>query len=366
MKTKKTLVIVMGVVILAVFIGTFAYLIQKARKPPAIQATVSPAMGDIMKVTVASGRISPRKRTNVKSRVSGVVETLFVEPGDRVAVGTPIARIDMVPNRVSLNDARNRLEKARLAYADVEEERGHQESLLKQGLISEYEYKQYQLKLETSALDLETAKGNLRFLEEGAEAEGTGSESTTIRSAVAGTILETPVQEGDAVAEAGAGGAGTVVAVISNMDELVFEGDIDESEVGKLRLGLELDVTIGAIEDKTFKATLDYISPKGVQQNQGAVQFAFKAALAPQKESVIRAGYSANAKIILDKRVNVLTLAENAILFDKDQRPYVEIETKPQRFERRDVTLGLSDGIKSEVLSGIALGDRVKSVKYGS
>jgi len=271
----------------------------------------------------------------------------------------------MKPNRSSLVEAKNRLEKARLSHATVVEEKAQQENLYKQGYASEYEYKQYLLKLENSALDLAAAEDSLRLLEEGAASASGGAETTVVRAEAAGTVLEVSLAEGDAVAEAGSGAAGTTVAVVADMGDLVFEGSIDESEVGKLSAGLEMEITIGAIEGRTFKGTLENISPNGVQKSQGAVEFAFKAALAPVKDAVIRAGYSANAKIILDKRVGVLTLPEQAIRYDDAMKPYVEVETKPQRFERRDVTVGLSDGVRAEILGGVALGEKVKSTKYG-
>jgi HlyD family secretion protein len=156
---------------------------------------------------------------------------------------------------------------------------------------------------------------------------------------------------------------GTTIAVVADMNNLVFEGQIDESEVGKLHEGQELELTIGAIENITFGATLEYIAPKGSQQSEGSIQFAFRAARKPQQKAVIRAGYSANAKIILDKREHVLALPESVILFDKQQKPYVELETNPQTFERRSISLGLSDGLKVEVTSGLTISDKVKDIK---
>ncbi len=365
MKAKKIITVFAGAAVVLAVLGTFAYLIAKARKPAVVMPTVSPETGDVMKVTVASGTISPRKRHFVKSRVSGVVDEIFVEPGDAVAKGAAIARIAMKPNRSSLVEAKNRLEKARLSHATVVEEKAHQENLYKQGYVSEYEYKQYLLKLENSALDLAAAEDSLRLLEEGAASSRGGAETTVVRAEAAGTVLEVNLAEGDAVAEAGSGAAGTTVAVVADMGDLIFEGSIDESEVGKLSAGLEMEITIGAIEGRTFKGTLENISPNGVQKSQGAVEFAFRAALAPEKDAIIRAGYSANAKIILDRRVGVLTLPEQAIRYDDTMKPYVEVETKRQRFERRDVTVGLSDGVKAEILGGIALDEKVKSTKYG-
>jgi len=356
---KKILFIIIGVLVAIVFAGTIVFLITKAQKRPVLYKTVTPVMDSIEKVTVANGYIIPRKELNVKSQIRGIIERIYVEPGDLVTKGTVLAKIIPAPDQVSLNEANNRLEKARLAYADAKEEKVNQESLFNQKLINAFEYKPYQLKFDNAALDLQAAENNIRLLKEGAAKQAVGEDSTLVYAPADGTVLEVPVKEGDTVMETGTA-AGTILAVIADMKALVFEGKIDESEVGKLHSGLELELTIGAIENQTFKATLEYIAPKGMLENQGAIQFMFRAALVPQNKAVIRAGYSANARIILDKRVDVLTISENVILFDKEQNSYVEVETAPQQFTRRDIILGLSDGIKAEILSGLTLADKVK------
>ena len=185
-------------------------------------------------------------------------------------------------------------------------------------------------------------------------------DNDAVQATVDGMILEVLVKEGDTVVETNTFNAGTTIAIIADMSALVFEGRIDESEVGKLHEGMQLQLTIGAIEDVTFQAVLEYIAPKGSQERDGAVQFQIKAAVKPEEGILIRAGYSANAKIVLDKRENVLMLSESLVLYDKQQQPYVEVEVADQQFKRRDLELGLSDGINVEVLAGLVLDEKVK------
>jgi HlyD family secretion protein len=197
-------------------------------------------------------------------------------------------------------------------------------------------------------------------VKEGVAKQESAENNTLVESTVEGMILEIFVKEGETVVETSSFNEGTTIAMIADMSALVFEGNIDESEVGKLREGMELNLTIGAIEDEEFKATLEYISPKGKQEREGAVQFQIKAAVEPREGTLIRAGYSANGKIVLARRENVLTLKESLILYDKEQKPYVEVEVGDQQFEKQFVELGLSDGINVEILSGIRENDKIK------
>ena len=356
---KKILYILFGVCILVVFVGTTGYLYQKSQEKPVIYETASPTMGDIEKVTVASGTIVPRKEIEIKPQVSGVLDEILVEPGAKVRKGDTLAKVQIVPKLLDLNEAENRLNKARIRYTDAQQELERQERLYKKQLIAESEFKRYQVEFKTAAADLEAAQNNLQLLKEGAATQESAN-NTLIQSTVSGMVLEVPVKEGDTVVETNTFNPGTTIAVIADMSALVFEGKIDESEVGKLTEGMTLQLTIGAIEDATFMATLEYIAPKGSQEQDGAVQFQIKAAVKPEEGILIRAGYSANAKIVLAKRENVLTLSESLILYDTDQKPYVEIEVSEQQFERRDLELGLSDGINVEVISGLVLEDKVK------
>ncbi len=322
--------------------------------------TASPAIKDIEKVTVASGTIVPRKEIAIKPQVRGIIEEIYVEPGDEVEKGSVLAKIRIVPDLVNLNEAENRLNKARIHYMDAKQELERQDKLYKKQLISQSEFKRYQIQFKTARADLNASRNNLRLVKEGVAKRESTENNTLVDSTVDGIILEIPVKEGETVVETNSFNEGTTIATIADMSALVFEGNIDESEVGKLREGLELNLTIGAIEEEVFKATLEYIAPKGKKEQNGAVQFQIKAAVEPKEDVLIRAGYSANGKIVLARKEKVLTLEERLILYDEDQQPYVEVEIREQQFEKRSLELGLSDGIHIEVLSGITENDKIK------
>jgi HlyD family secretion protein len=357
---KKILYGFFGLLILALFIGTTGYLYQKSQKPPTIFETISPVIGDIQKVTVASGTIVPRKEIEIKPQVAGIIDEIYVQPGETVQKGTVLAKIRIVLNLEKLNEAENRLNRADIQYMDAKQQLERQQKLFEKQLISQSEFKRYQIQLQTAQTDLEAARNNLQLVKEGVTKQSNAENNTLVESTVDGLILEIPVKEGTTVVETSAFNEGTTIATIADMSALVFEGKIDESEVGKLQEGMELQLTIGAIEGKTFKATLEHIAPKGSKEQDGAVQFQIKAAVEPEEGVLIRAGYSANAKIVLAKKEKVLTLPESVIIYDKNQQPYVEVEVDEQQFEKRNVELGLSDGISVEILSGVTEKDHIK------
>ena len=344
------------------FVGTTGYLYSKSQEPPVIFETESPVIGDIQNITVASGTIVPRKEVEIKPQVPGIIEEIYVQPGEEVQKGTDLAKIRIVPNLVALNEAKNRLNKARIIYADAKQEMERQEKLHKQQLISDAEFKRFQVACKTAMLDLDTAEKNVQLLKEGVVKQESSANNTLIKSTVAGTVLEIPVKVGDTVIEANGFSPGTTIALIADMSALIFEGEIDESEVGKLREGMTLYLTVGAIAEQEFAARLEYIAPKGNKDRDGAVQFQIKAALEPQDGVLLRSGYSANAKIVLANKADILTLTESLILYDQEQQPYVEIEIGEQIFEKRTVELGVSNGIHVEIVSGLTAADKVKKL----
>lgn len=359
---KKIFYIVFGIFIIVLFVGTAGYLYYKSQEPTMIFKTESPVIGDLQNITVASGTIVPRKEIKIKPQVSGIVEEIYVQPGEEVQKGTALAKIRIVPNLVNLNEAENRLNKSRIVYTDAKQEMERQEKLYKKQLISDAEFKRYQVRLRTAAVDLETAQKNVQLIKEGETKQESATNNTLIQSTIAGTVLVIPVKVGDTVVEANGFNAGTTIAMIADMSELVFEGEIDESEVGKLHEGMKLYLAIGAIVEQEFQATLEYIAPKGNKERDGAVQFQIKAAVEPEEGILLRSGYSANAKIVLAKKVSILTLPESLIMYDNEQQPYVEVEIGEQIFEKRTVELGLSNGISVEIVSGITLADRIKKL----
>jgi HlyD family secretion protein len=354
---KRVLGFLAVVGLLGLFASTLGFLWWKSRAPPEVFDTLTPAHQDIVVKTVATGAIVPRVEVDIKSRVSGVIATLAVEPGDLVAAGDLIATIQVVPDAGSLNTAQGRVRTASIAFDDAKARRERAESLFTQGAISVVERDRAVVDANLAAADLAAARNALTVVRDGA-VRGSGSVATEVRSTVSGMVLAVPVEAGVSVIESNTFNDGTTIASVADMTDMVFEGHVDESEVGRIKEGMALSLTVGAIRGSTFPATLEYISPKG-ESVDGSVQFAIRAALAPVEDTFIRAGSSANADIVLDAAREVLAVDERAVHYDAEQ-PWVEVEVGEQTFERRTVELGLSDGRFVQVLSGLSAGDRVK------
>lgn len=348
---KRLAPIAIGVVILGAFAWTLFFLYQKSQEKPVVFETATPTTADIVKKTVATGAIVPRHEVEVKPRVSGILEELYVEAGVRVEAGAPIAKIKIVPNVVSLNAAESQVAQARISADNARAEFQRNQTLFQQGLISDAELSRFRTEYELRRQELRAAQSNRQLLESGA-ARGSGKVSNVVTAPVGGMVVEVPVKVGDSVTETNNFNAGTTVAFVADMSDMIFEGKVDESEVGKLEEGMELSIVIGAIEGQRFQGALEYISPKGTEL-EGAIQFEIRAAIEQSSEVFIRANYSANADIVLERRDQVLALDEGLVQFDPSGKTFVEVETGPQEFERRDVELGLSDGVMIEVVSGI-------------
>ena len=399
---NKGCVIGLGVFLLLITIGLSYYFIQKRDKAPEGVKTTKPTVSDIVKKTVATGSVKPRKEVNIKSQVSGVIDVLYVEAGITLKKGDRIAKIKLVPSQVNINNAQSSVELARIRYKeaqrelkrqsevntrklDVEnarinyenakKEELRQKKLFDDGVVSELDYNQFKVDLELrkAQLDnaeivsnanlkqfeadvdirkqeLEAAISNLQLLREGAT-KNSQQVSNIVVSTVDGMVLDVPVEEGSSVIERNNFNEGTTIASIADMNSLIFEGKVDESDVGKLNEGMPLELTVGAIEDEKFSATLEYISPKGVIE-EGTVKFEVRAAIRPTSETFLRAGYSASGDIILDKKENVVAINERDLLIQNDST-FVEIEVGDNKFEKRQVVVGLSDGILIEVVQGL-------------
>lgn len=357
----KTFVrILMVVVILGGFGYTLWHLYEKSQEPPVIFETTKAFRTDIIKKTVATGTIAPKKEVAIKPRVSGIIEKVYVEEGEMVKNGDAIAKVKIVPDMVSLNNAKNRVQMAQLAVQDAQQNFDRQKTLLDQGVIAEAEFQPTRTQLMNAQQELLAAESNLQLIEEGALKNEGNSSNTIIRSTASGMVLEVPLKEGNSVIESNTFNEGTTIATIADMGEMIFEGKVDESEVGKIKEGMDLLITIGALKGHTFNAKLDHISPKGVLEN-GAIQFKIKAEVELKQDVFVRSGYSANADIVLERKDSVIAIPEALLLFGNDpDSTFVEIETAPQKFEKRAVELGLSDGIKIEVLSGIDTTENIK------
>jgi HlyD family secretion protein len=355
------------ILILTVILGAFGYtlwhLYEKSQEVPVVFETAKVFRTDIIKKTVATGTIIPRKEVAIKPRVSGIIEKVYVVEGQRVRTGDPIAKVKIVPDMVSLNNAQGRVQMAELSVSDAQQHYDRQKNLLDQGVVAKAEFQSVNTALLNAKQELTAAQNNLQLIEEGAlKGHGTAS-NTIIRSTASGMVLEVPLKEGSSVIESNTFNEGTTIATIADMGEMIFEGKLDESEVGKVKEGMELLITIGALEGHTFTARLEHISPKGIAEN-GAVQFKIKAQVKLKEGVTVRSGYSANADIVLSRKDSVLALPEALLIFGSTpDSVFVEVETTPQTFIKKPIKTGLSDGINIEVLAGLDTADRVKRPK---
>ncbi len=353
---KRILKFILLGVIAVIFIGTLVYLRQKSQDKPVVYQLDTPARMTIVKKTVATGKVIPRREIEVKSQVSGVVEKVYVEPGQTIKKGAVIARIALRPNMLNLSQAESQLESAKLNLknqaADIERYR----KLATQGVISQSQFNQYQTSYDLQKEAVQAAENSLALLRTGATK---GMVSNMIPATIDGTVLDVPNKEGAFIVETSTFQSGTTLATLADMNDMIFEGLVDEAEVGKLKQGMELVLNVGALEGKPFKATLEYISPKGVT-DQGTIKFTIRAAVQLSKDLFLRSNYSANADIVLDKRENALAINESDLIIDDKGNTSVEVQTAPQQFEKRAIKTGLSDGINIEVVSGLSEQDRIK------
>ncbi len=358
---KKIIRIVISLLFVGIVIFGFIYLYNKSKVKEVIYETKNPTVDNIIQKTVATGTVTPRKEILIKPQVSGIIAELYVEPGDHVEKNALLAKIKIIPDMVALNAAESRLNKAKLRLEDAQLVYDRQKGVYEQGVIAEAEFQNYRIDYNTALEEVEAAENNLQLIKEGITKKSGEITNTLIRSTIEGMVLDVPVEVGTSVIQTNTFNEGTTIASVADMNEMIFEGKIDETEVGKIREGMKLELTIGAIEEEKFDAELEYISPKGVEEN-GAVQFEIKAKVSLSSSTFIRAGYSANANIVLDRRDSVLTLSESLIQFENENKDsvFVEIETAPQEFEKRFINTGLSDGIKIEVKEGLSEEDKVK------
>ncbi len=358
---KKVLRITLITIIVGIFGATIYYLYQKSKPKPVVYETKTAFVTDIVKKTVATGSVVPRKEIEIKPQVSGIIEEIYLEPGDIVKNGDLIAKVRIIPNMINLNNAEARLDQARIDYEDAQRVHERQKKIFDEGVIPAAEFQEYEISLNRAKSELNAAENNLQLIKEGVTKDSEASSNTLIRSTIEGMVLDVPVEQGNSVIESNTFNDGTTIAVVADMGEMIFEGKVDETEVGKIRTGMNLLLTIGAIEETQFNAYLEYISPKGIEEN-GAIQFEIKAAVELKEDFFVRAGYSANADIVLARKDSVLAVEESLLVFENDS-VFVEIESGPQIYEKRVVEVGLSDGINIEVLSGIAEEDKIKVPK---
>jgi len=355
---KTALKVLLVLVIVVIFVGTIYFLYNKSKAEPVVYETTKPFVTDIVKKTVATGSVVPRKEIEIKPKISGIIEEIYIEAGQQVNKGDIVAKVKIIPNMVNLNNAESRVNRARINLDNSKRNYERQKQLFKQNVISKNDFEIYELDYMNALEEVESAENNLQLIREGQTKESGKETNTLIRSTINGMVLDVPVEEGNSVIESNTFNDGTTIATVADMGEMIFRGNIDETEVGKISEGMNLILTIGAIEEEKFKATLEHISPKGVEEN-GAIQFEIRADVSLKETSFIRAGYSANADIVLDRRDSVMAIQESLLQFENDSA-YVEVEVGPQQFEKRDVKVGLSDGINIEILDGITKEDKIK------
>lgn len=358
---KKYSKLIMAALIAVVFIGTFVLLYQKSQPKPVVYSEFTPKVTDISKVTVITGKIEPRDEVSVKPQISGIITHLYKQAGDMVSAGEVIAKVKVIPDmgQLSSAEARVRLAGINLKQAQVDFDR--EESLYRQRLVSEEEYDKQKQALSQAREEMAAAQDALEVVRDGVSKSNANASSTLIRSTISGLILDVPVKVGNTVVLSNTFNDGTTIATVANMNDLIFRGNIDETEVGRLVEGMPMKITVGALQDLRFDAVLEYVSPKAVENN-GANQFEVKAAVTAVRDGKIRSGYSANAEIVLAKAEGVLSVPESAIEFSGDSTfVYVVGGTGEQKtYRRTQVVTGLSDGVNIEIKSGITTKDKVR------
>lgn len=354
---RKALPALLGLAVLAAFAWTLVFLYRKSKVEPVVYKTAAAERRDIIQKTVAAGAIVPRREVSIKPRVSGIVQRLNVVPGQFVKAGALIAEIKIVPNVVNLNAAESRLEAALINRKNRQTEYARLVELRRQQLISESDLNRGQLDLDLVEQELGAAKNNLQLIKEGAIA-GSGKVSNLVTSTVEGMVIEVPVKEGASVIETNNFNEGTTIASVADMQDMIFQGFVDESEVGKVKENMPVSISIGALVGQKYQGTLEYIAPKGTN-HEGTIEFEVRAALHLVPGSFVRANYSANADIILDRRDQVLAVNERLLQFEAG-KPFVEVRNETLGYDRRAVELGLSDGVSVEVLGGLSERDVIK------
>jgi len=355
-KVKIILLSILGILFLVVMV----WFAKKNAKSPIEYETEKPFKATIINKAVATGKVIPLEEVLVKPQIAGIIDKIYVEEGAKVNKNDLIATVRVVPNVQSLNSAIGRVETIKIQLKNSEVNYLRNKALFQKGVVSKSDFEKFELPYFQAQQDLKNAESDLDIVKKGSTTGLGQLANTNILATMSGTILEIPVKEGDQVIQSNSFNAGTTIASIADLSMMIFEGKVDEAEVGKLKKDTELTVTLGAIDKKEFKAKLNFIAPKGTEEN-GAVQFKIKADVKLDDNYFIRAGYSANASIILEQKDSVLSIKESLLKFDKKtEKPYIEVKVGDQKFERRDVELGISDGINVEVLKGISPKDEIK------
>ena len=355
---KKVIKYIVLVLIVAVFAGTFVFLYKKSKPQEIRYQELTVSTQDISRTSVLTGKIVPRNEVNIKPQINGIIAEIYKEAGQTVQQGEVIARLTVIPDMNSLSAAQSRVRLSEINLKQAQTNFDREKALFEKDLISAEEYEKVEQQLNQAKEEYAASQESLEVIRDGVSSKNATSSSTLIRSTITGLILDIPVKVGNSVIQANTLNDGTTVATVANMSDLIFEGQVDETEVGTLYEGMPLTITIGALRDYTFDASLEYISPKAVESN-GANQFKVKAAVKVDSEHVIRSGYSANAQIELEKVTGVMSIPESALEFVKDDA-YVYVKSQDGTYTMTKVETGLSDGVNIEIKEGVTLGDIVR------
>ena len=361
---KKFLKITLLVLLAAGIIGTFVFLWMKSRPKVVVYETVTAEVADLQKTTVATGKVEPRDEILIKPQISGIIDEVYKKAGQSIRKGEVIAKVKVIPELGQVNSAESRVRLAEINEKQAQTDFDRIEKLFKDKLISREDFEKSEVALKQSHVEVQTAKDALEIIKEGITKNSASLSSTLIRSTIDGLILDVPVKAGNSVIMSNTFNDGTTIATVANMNDLIFKGKIDETEVGRIHEGMPVKLTIGALQNLTFDATLEYISPKGVEEN-GANQFEIKAAVSVPDSVQIRSGYSANAEIVLQRAQQALAVPESVIEFSGDSTfVYIMTDSIPeQKFQRKSVIAGMSDGIKIEIKSGVTAKDKIRGAE---
>jgi len=360
---KKILKIALLVILAVGVLWTFWFLWQKSRPKEKKYTIENVTIGDIDKRTVATGKIDPRNEILIKPQMSGIIAELYKSAGDLVKAGDVIAKIKVVPDMVGLNSAESRVSRAQIALDQTAKNYLRDKKLYADKVISKEDFEKTELQYKNDKEELKAAKDNLSLTRDGITSNKSQFSNTLVRSTVTGTILDVPIKVGNSVIQSNNFNDGTTIASVANMSDMLFVGKLDETEVGKIKVGMPMDITVGAMQDQKLTAKLEYVSPKGKEEN-GAIMFEMKAAVKVPKGVFIRAGYSANAEIVFSKSESVITIPESCIEFGGDTAFVYVLKTKePQTFTKKRIQIGLSDGVRIEVKSGLTLKDKIRGTE---
>ena len=349
-----------GIILLILgLLFAIAYFVRTNSKSAIEYETTNPFISSIELTSVVTGKVIPEDEVEIKPQLNGIIEKILVEEGDTVQNGQLIAVIKVVPDERSVYGAQAQVTSSKLNLENGEKQLNRAKELFAKQIISQQEFEDAELRYNTAKENLKAAENDLEIIRKGSVA-GSSTANTNIRATLSGTILEIPVEVGDQVIAANNFNAGTSVAIIADLSQMIFEGKVDEAEVGNLTNGMKIIVSMAAIPNKEFDAKLKFVAPKGTEEG-GAVQFKIEAELTFDDDTFVRAGYSANGELVVNSKTDIMVIPEAVLQFDrKTQQPYVEIEISDQKFERKELEIGLSDGIKVEILSGVEMTDNIK------